>query len=55
MVDIIEGIEELGEGLQEVADTFYEDPEAFLTGIERTLVDGCYADADREAQQMAEG
>ena len=55
MLDIMEGVEEVGEALQDVADTFYEDPEAFLTEIETTLVTGCYEDADREAQQMAEG
>lgn len=54
-LDLVDGIEELGEGLQEIADSFYENPEAFLSEIESALVDGCYADMEREAQQMEEG
>lgn len=54
-IDLIDGIEELGEGLQEIADSFYENPEAFLSEIESTLVDGCYEDMEREARDMAEG
>ena len=49
-LDLVDGIEELGEGLQEIADSFYENPEAFLSEIESALVDGCYADMEREAQ-----
>ena len=33
-LNIIDGINALGEGLQEIADKFYENPEAFLTEIE---------------------
>ena len=54
-LDLVDGIEELGEGLQEIADSFYENPEAFLSEIESALVGGCYADMEREAQQMEEG
>jgi hypothetical protein len=31
--DLVDAIEELGEGLIDVADAFYEDPSGFLTGI----------------------
>ena len=41
-LDFIDGIERLGEGLQEIADSFYENPEAFLGQIEETLVVGCW-------------
>ena len=41
-LDVVEAIEEIGEGLQEVADSFYENPEAFLGQIEETLVVGCW-------------
>ena len=37
-LDVVEAIEEIGEGLQEVADSFYENPERFLSEIETTLV-----------------
>jgi hypothetical protein len=40
-LNIIDGINALGEGLQEIADKFYENPEAFLTEIEQNLVQGC--------------
>ena len=54
-LDLVDGIQRLGEGLQEIADSFYEDPEAFLTQIETTLVQGCWEDAERQAQDMAQG
>ena len=54
-IDLIDGIEEVGEGLQEIADSFYENPEAFLSEIEATLVGGCYEDMEREARDMEEG
>ena len=54
-LDIIDGINALGEGLQEIADKFYENPEAFLTQIEETLVQGCYDDMERQARDMAQG
>ena len=52
-LDIIDGINALGEGLQEIADKFYENPEAFLTEIEQTLVQGCYDDLEKQARDMA--
>ena len=54
-LDVVEAIEEIGEGLQEVADSFYENPERFLTEIETTLVQGCYDDMRRQAEDMARG
>ena len=54
-LDIVDAIEEIGEGLQEVADSFYENPERFLTEIETTLVQGCYDDMRRQAEDMARG
>ena len=54
-LDIIDGINALGEGLQEIADKFYENPEAFLSGIEEALVQGCYDDLERQARDMAQG
>ena len=54
-LDVVDAIEEIGEGLQEVADSFYENPERFLSEIESTLVQGCYDDARRQAEDMARG
>ena len=54
-LDVVDAIEEIGEGLQEVADSFYENPERFLTEIETTLVQGCYDDMRRQAEDMARG
>ena len=54
-LDVVDAIEEIGEGLQEVADSFYENPERFLTEIETTLVEGCYDDMRRQAEDMARG
>ena len=54
-LNIIDGINALGEGLQEIADKFYENPEAFLTQIEQTMVQGCYDDLERQARDMAQG
>ena len=54
-LDVVDAIEEIGEGLQEVADSFYENPERFLSEIETTLVQGCYDDARRQAEDMARG
>ena len=54
-LDVVEAIEEIGEGLQEAADAFYENPERFLTEIETTLVQGCYDDMRRQAEDMARG
>jgi hypothetical protein len=54
-LEVVDVIEEIGEGLQEVADSFYENPERFLTEIETTLVQGCYDDMRRQAEDMARG
>ena len=53
--ELVDAVEELGEGLIDVADAFYEDPSGFLTGIQTEIMNAVREDIDRNEAQMKEG
>ena len=44
--ELIDGIEEVGEGLQQVANEFYRDPEQFLNNIQNGIMQAVNQDID---------
>ena len=55
MRDIEEKLAQLDQGLHEIVDAFYADPEGFLSEIQGALVEGCKQGVEYDAAQMEMG